>query len=117
MLGIVIPGRYYHYPRMYWTRSGCLVRIHSYGAAGYAASAIRDSNTTSKGLKMTIPVPAQRTNQELLRISPETGGGARRGAQVLERLRNSPPSLWYAGKPIDDATTHAATRNGFQSLA
>lgn len=66
---------------------------------------------------MTSALRAQPSNGELLKISPETGGGARRGSQVLERLRNFPPSLWYAGKPIDDATTHAATRNGLQSLA
>ncbi len=62
----------------------------------------------------SVPIP---NSQELFNISPETGGGARRGSQVLERLRKFPPSLWYAGKPIEDATTHPATRNGLQSLA
>jgi 4-hydroxyphenylacetate 3-monooxygenase len=66
---------------------------------------------------MTTPVQTQADSQELFKISPETGGGARRGSQVLDRLRKFPPSLWYAGKPMEDATTHSATRNGLQSLA
>lgn len=43
--------------------------------------------------------------------------GARRGEQVLARLRESPPAVWYAGAPIEDVTTHPATRGGIQSLA
>ena len=43
--------------------------------------------------------------------------GARRGAQYLERLRQRPPSLWYAGKPVDDVTTHPAFRGGAGTLA
>ncbi len=66
---------------------------------------------------MTIPVRTQGKNQELFNISPETGAGARRGQHVLERLRTFSPSLWYAGKPVADPTTHPATRNGLQSLA
>jgi len=43
--------------------------------------------------------------------------GARHGAQVLERLRSSPPNLWYGGERVDDPTTHPAMRNGVASLA
>jgi 4-hydroxyphenylacetate 3-monooxygenase len=43
--------------------------------------------------------------------------GARTAAQVLERLRTSPPNLWYDGKPVEDPTTHPAMRHGVESLA
>ena len=43
--------------------------------------------------------------------------GARRAAQVLDRLHNSPPNLWYDGHRVDDPTTHPAMRNGVASLA
>ena len=66
---------------------------------------------------MTTPVRTQPDGQDLFKISPETGAGARQGSHVLERLRMFPPSLRYAGKPIEDATAHPATRNGLQSLA
>lgn len=54
---------------------------------------------------------------DLRKCAPEAGTGARRGTQVLQRLRASPPSLWYQGTPIDDVTLHPATCNGVQSLA
>jgi 4-hydroxyphenylacetate 3-monooxygenase len=43
--------------------------------------------------------------------------GARRGEQVLQRLRQQPPTLWYGGEQIKDITTHPATKNGVHSLA
>lgn len=43
--------------------------------------------------------------------------GARRGEQVLQRLREQPPNLWYRGEPVRDVTTHPAFRNGVRSLA
>ena len=43
--------------------------------------------------------------------------GARRGPQVLERLRHRPPALWYRGEPVADATTHPAFRGGVSTLA
>src|SRR5688572_12249190 len=49
--------------------------------------------------------------------SQTPGRGARRAADVLDRLRASPPALWYGGERIDDVTTHPATRNGVRSLA
>ena len=45
------------------------------------------------------------------------GTGARRGTDVLNRLRTHPPNIWYAGKRVEDAATHPATRNGVASLA
>ncbi|MFN8061045.1 MAG: 4-hydroxyphenylacetate 3-monooxygenase, oxygenase component [Vicinamibacterales bacterium] len=45
------------------------------------------------------------------------GAGARRGADLIERLRRNPPALWYAGERIDDVASHPATRNGVRSLA
>lgn len=47
--------------------------------------------------------------------SPATG--ARRGAQVLKRLQENPPNLWYAGEQVKDVTTHPALRGGVATLA
>jgi 4-hydroxyphenylacetate 3-monooxygenase len=46
-----------------------------------------------------------------------SGGGARRGQQVLERLREQPPALWYRGELVKDVTAHPALRGGVQTLA
>jgi 4-hydroxyphenylacetate 3-monooxygenase len=46
-----------------------------------------------------------------------TGSGARRGEQVLQRLREQPPILWYRGEQVKDVITHPALKNGVQSLA
>jgi 4-hydroxyphenylacetate 3-monooxygenase len=43
--------------------------------------------------------------------------GARRGAQVLQRLRDRPPNIWYAGEQVRDVTAHAALRGGAGTLA
>ena len=43
--------------------------------------------------------------------------GARRGDQVLQRLRERPPALWYRGEPVTDATTHPAMKGGVHTLA
>jgi len=50
---------------------------------------------------------------------PETGKGtgARRGAEVLERLRSTPPNLWYEGRRVEDPTAHPAIRHGVETLA
>lgn len=45
------------------------------------------------------------------------GGGARRGAEVLRRLRDHPPDIWYAGEQVRDVTQHPAFRGGVESLA
>jgi 4-hydroxyphenylacetate 3-monooxygenase len=45
------------------------------------------------------------------------GNGARRGVQVLERLRENPPNLWYDGRLVEDPTTYAAMRRGVETLA
>jgi len=49
----------------------------------------------------------------------ETGrpSGARRGGDVLDRLRRRPPALWYRGEPVEDATAHPAFRGGVATLA
>lgn len=44
-------------------------------------------------------------------------GGARHGAQVLQRLRERPPALWYRGERIEDVTIHPAFRGGVATLA
>lgn len=49
-------------------------------------------------------------------MSP-TATGARRGAQVLKRLKENPPTLWYQGEPVTDVTTHPALRGGVETLA
>jgi len=43
--------------------------------------------------------------------------GARRGHQVIGRLRERPPALWYRGEQIKDVTAHPALRGGVQTLA
>jgi len=45
------------------------------------------------------------------------GRGARGGAEVLERLREHPPHLWYGGERVRDVTTHPALRGGVETLA
>jgi 4-hydroxyphenylacetate 3-monooxygenase len=50
-------------------------------------------------------------------MSNENAGGARRGSQVLERLRARPPAIWYTGEPVKDVTTHPALRAGVHTLA
>ena len=46
-----------------------------------------------------------------------TGTGARRGQQVLQRLREQPPAVWYGGELVKDVTIHPALRGGVQTLA
>jgi 4-hydroxyphenylacetate 3-monooxygenase len=46
-----------------------------------------------------------------------SGRGARRGEQVLQRLREQPPSIWYRGEAVKDVTTHPALKGGVQTLA
>ncbi len=43
--------------------------------------------------------------------------GARRGADLLNRLREAPPELWYRGERVPDPTAHPALRRGLASLA
>ncbi len=50
-------------------------------------------------------------------VQQSIGGGARRGEQVLRRLRDRPPALWYRGELIKDPTTHPALRGGVHTLA
>ncbi len=45
------------------------------------------------------------------------GIGARRGDQLLRKLRENTPELWYGGELVKDVTTHPAFRNGVRSLA
>jgi 4-hydroxyphenylacetate 3-monooxygenase len=49
--------------------------------------------------------------------SATAGSGARRGEQVLQRLREQPPTIWYRGEQVKDVTTHPAFRGGVQTLA
>lgn len=50
-------------------------------------------------------------------VNKSTGGGARRGSQVLQRLREQPPSIWYGGERVKDVTTHPALQGGVHTLA
>lgn len=45
------------------------------------------------------------------------GSGARRGNQVLQRLRERPPALWYQGERVRDVTVHPALQGGVHTLA
>lgn len=47
----------------------------------------------------------------------KTGSGARRGEQLLSKLREVSPEIYYAGERVKDVTTHPAFRNGLRSLA
>jgi 4-hydroxyphenylacetate 3-monooxygenase len=49
--------------------------------------------------------------------APAQRHGARRGADVLSRLRERPPALWYRGERVTDVTTHPAFRGGVTTLA
>src|SRR5262249_23241019 len=50
-------------------------------------------------------------------VSTSTATGARRGQQVLQRLRERPPSIWYRGEQVKDVTAHPALRGGVDTLA
>ena len=43
--------------------------------------------------------------------------GARRGEQVLRRLLEHPPAIWYGGEPVADVTAHPAFAGGVRTLA
>lgn len=43
--------------------------------------------------------------------------GARHALQVLQRLRDRPPALWYRGERVTDVTAHPAFRGGVATLA
>src|SRR3569833_3327673 len=45
------------------------------------------------------------------------GAGARRGEQILQRLQERPPSIWYRGELVQDVTTHPALQGGVHTLA
>ncbi len=42
---------------------------------------------------------------------------ARTGQQVLDKLREDSPEIWYRGERVKDVTTHPAFKNGVHSLA
>src|SRR5581483_52689 len=50
-------------------------------------------------------------------MSNPSGGGARRGAQVLQRLREQPPAFWYTGEAVKAVTVHPAFKGGVHTLA
>jgi len=43
--------------------------------------------------------------------------GARRGEDLLQKHKEHPPEIWYAGERVKDPTAHPAFRNGLRSLA
>ena len=45
------------------------------------------------------------------------GHGARTGREVLQRLRERPPTIWYRGEQVKDVTTHPALKGGVHTLA
>jgi 4-hydroxyphenylacetate 3-monooxygenase len=49
--------------------------------------------------------------------TPAQQTGARRGADVLQRLRERPPTLWYRGEQLGDVAEHPAFRGGVATLA
>src|SRR3981081_4216607 len=61
--------------------------------------------------------PLQERKMSATRPQPTMAPGARRGAQFLARLRESPPNLWYRGEQVKDVTTHPALRGGVGTIA
>ena len=57
------------------------------------------------------------TNEQACTRESGDARGARRGEQVLARLRSHRPALWYGGEPVEDVTTHPAFKGGVQTLA
>ncbi len=51
------------------------------------------------------------------RTDKAMNAGARKGEQLLQKLREQPPEVWYGGERVRDVTTHPAFRNGVKSLA
>ena len=49
--------------------------------------------------------------------SSTSATGARRASQILQRLREQPPTIWYRGEQVKDVTTHPAFRGGVETLA
>jgi 4-hydroxyphenylacetate 3-monooxygenase len=43
--------------------------------------------------------------------------GARKGEQVIQKLREASPEIWYGGERVKDVMTHPALKNGVKSLA
>jgi 4-hydroxyphenylacetate 3-monooxygenase len=43
--------------------------------------------------------------------------GARRGEQVIQRLKDNPLNIWHRGKQVKDLTTEPGFANGIKSLA
>ena len=43
--------------------------------------------------------------------------GARRGAEVLQKLREQPMEIWHRGRRVEDMTTEPGFANGAASLA
>ncbi|HEY6952264.1 MAG TPA: 4-hydroxyphenylacetate 3-hydroxylase N-terminal domain-containing protein, partial [Bacteroidota bacterium] len=69
---------------------------------------------------MTVKHPSTataKTNRTARSDGRATGNGARRGAQLLQKLKDNPPEVWYAGEKVNDVTSHPAFRNGIHSLA
>lgn len=50
-------------------------------------------------------------------VNESRGNGARKGAEVLQRLREQPPALWYQGEQVQDVTEHPALKGGVHTLA
>jgi 4-hydroxyphenylacetate 3-monooxygenase len=59
----------------------------------------------------------KREDSQSRTVNGQNGRGARRGQQLLEKLRNDSPEIYYAGERVKDVTTHPAFRNGLKSLA
>ncbi len=48
---------------------------------------------------------------------PSKASGARHGEELLRKLREHPPEIWYGGELVKDVTAHPAFKNGVRSLA
>src|SRR5690606_13566312 len=52
-----------------------------------------------------------------MKMSSQSPSGARRGSQVIERLKDRPPALWHRGERINDPTTSPGFAGGIRTLA
>ncbi len=50
-------------------------------------------------------------------MSSQSPSGARRGSQVIERLKDRTPALWHRGERINDPTTSPGFAGGIKTLA
>src|SRR4051812_5853558 len=78
------------------------------------------TTTSPRSPRPSRPARPRKRNEAcapLMLSAPAHRNGARRGSDVLARLRERPPALWYRGERVADVASHAAFRGGVATLA